>query len=50
MTTDETGSAVVENLPLGKYRVEEKKTPEGYTWNAKGEEVTLPMPDRIPQS
>lgn len=25
VTTDETGSAVVENLPLGKYRVEEKK-------------------------
>ena len=41
VTTDETGSAVVENLPLGKYRVEEKKTPEGYTWNAKGEEVTF---------
>jgi len=30
VTTDETGSAVIENLPLGKYRVEEKKTPEGY--------------------
>ena len=41
VTTDETGSTVVENLPLGKYRVEEKKTPEGYTWNAKGEEVTF---------
>ena len=41
VTTDETGSAVVENLPLGKYRVEEKKAPEGYTWNAKGEEVTF---------
>lgn len=25
VTTDETGSAVIENLPLGKYRVEEKK-------------------------
>lgn len=41
VTTDETGSAVIENLPLGKYRVEEKKAPEGYTWNAKGEEVTF---------
>lgn len=41
VTTDETGSTVVENLPLGKYRVEEKKAPEGYTWNAKGEEVTF---------
>lgn len=36
VTTDETGSAVIENLPLGTYRVEEKKAPEGYTWNAKG--------------
>ena len=26
VTTDETGSAVIENLPLGKYRVEEKKS------------------------
>ena len=41
VTTDETGSAVIENLPFGKYRVEEKKAPEGYTWNAKGEEVTF---------
>ena len=41
VTTDETGSAVIENLPLGTYRVEEKKAPEGYTWNAKGEEVTF---------
>lgn len=41
VTTDENGSAVIENLPLGKYRVEEKKAPEGYTWNAKGEEVTF---------
>ena len=41
VTTDETGSAVIENLPLGKYRVEEKKAPEGYTWNAKGEKVTF---------
>lgn len=29
VTTDETGSAVVENLPLGKYRVEEKKNAGG---------------------
>lgn len=41
VTTDETGSAVIENLPLGTYRVEEKKAPEGYTWNAKGEKVTF---------
>lgn len=41
VTTDETGSAVIENLPLEKYRVEEKKAPEGYTWNAKGEKVTF---------
>lgn len=41
VTTDETGSTIIENLPLGTYRVEEKKAPEGYTWNAKGEEVTF---------
>lgn len=39
VTTDESGKAVVENLPLGKYRIEEVTAPEGYVLNASSQEV-----------
>lgn len=33
LTTDETGSATVKNLPLGRYKVVEKTAPEGFVQN-----------------
>lgn len=39
VTTDEEGKAVVENLPLGKYRIEEVTAPEGYVLHASSKEV-----------
>lgn len=41
VTTDETGKAVIENLPLGKYRVEEKTAPSGFVLQADSQEITL---------
>lgn len=41
VTTDAEGNAVVENLPLGKYRIEEVAAPEGYVLNASSQEVEL---------
>lgn len=39
VTTDADGKAVVENLPLGKYRIEEVTAPEGYVLNASSQEI-----------
>lgn len=39
VTTDGEGKAVVEDLPLGKYRIEEVTAPEGYVLNASSKEV-----------
>ncbi len=39
VTTDGKGKAVIEALPLGKYRIEEVTAPEGYVLNASSEEV-----------
>lgn len=39
VTTDEEGKAVVADLPLGKYRIEEVTAPEGYVLNASSKEV-----------
>ena len=33
LTTDETGSATIKNLPLGNYRVVERTAPEGFVHN-----------------
>lgn len=41
VTTDADGKAVAENLPLGKYRIEEVTAPEGYVLNASSQEVEL---------
>lgn len=39
VTTDADGKAMVENLPLGKYRIEEVTGPEGYVLNASSQEI-----------
>lgn len=39
VTTDADGKAVVTDLPLGKYRIEEVTAPEGYVLNASSQEV-----------
>ena len=39
VTTDGEGKAVIEDLPLGKYRIEEVTAPEGYVLNASSKEV-----------
>lgn len=41
VTTDENGKAVIEDLPLGKYRVEEVKAPYGFTLNTSVKEVNF---------
>lgn len=41
VTTDENGEAFVEDLPLGTYRIIEKKAPTGFVWNDKPIEVTF---------
>lgn len=39
VTTDEEGKATVEDLPLGKYRIEEVTAPDGYVLNTSAQEV-----------
>lgn len=46
VTTDETGQAVIENLPLGKYRVEEITAPSGYVLNAESKEIEFTYKDQ----
>lgn len=46
ITTDYTGYAKLDNLPLGKYYVKEKKTAEGYVLDEKIREVDLTYRDQ----
>ena len=39
--TDKDGKALVENLPLGTYRIEEIKAPEGFVLNGEAQTVTF---------
>lgn len=41
VTTDETGTAVTEELPLGEYQVQEVTAPEGYILNGTTQTVIL---------
>ena len=44
--TDEKGTAVVENLPLGTYRIEETKAPVGFVLNKEPQTVTFAYADQ----
>ena len=46
--TDEKGSAVVEDLPLGSYRIEETKAPFGFILNKEPQTVTFAYADQEP--
>ncbi len=46
VTTDGEGKAVVEDLPLGKYRIEEVTAPEGYALNASSQEIEFVYADQ----
>lgn len=46
LTTDETGEAVLENLPLGKYLVIEKTAPYGFSLNTEAQEVVFVYEDQ----
>ena len=44
--TDEEGKAVLGDLPLGTYRVEETKAPVGFVLNAESQEITFLYKDQ----
>ena len=44
--TDEKGTAVVEDLPLGSYRIEETKAPFGFVLNKEPQTVTFAYADQ----
>lgn len=44
--TDENGTAVVEDLPLGTYRIEETKAPVGFVLNKEPQTVTFAYADQ----
>lgn len=46
ITTDETGYARLENLPLGKYYVKEKETAEGFVLDGEIREIDLTYRDQ----
>lgn len=46
LTTDENGEAVMENLPLGKYRVVEKEAPYGFSLHTEAQEVIFSYEDQ----
>ncbi len=46
ITTDDTGIAKLENLPLGKYYVKEKETAEGYVLDVEIREIDLTYRDQ----
>ncbi len=46
ITTDDTGIAKLENLPLGKYYIQEKKTAEGYVLDGEIREIDLTYRDQ----
>ena len=41
LVTDKDGKALMENLPLGTYRVEETKAPEGFVLNGEAQTITF---------
>ena len=46
MTTDESGKAVLKDLPLGAYQVVEKTAPEGFVLNPEEQKVTFAYVDQ----
>ena len=44
--TDKNGEAVIKDLPLGKYRVKETKTPAGFVLNPDSQEVSFIYKDQ----
>ena len=46
VTTDKNGEAVIKDLPLGKYRVKETKTPVGFVLNPDSQEVSFIYKDQ----
>ena len=46
VTTDKNGEAVIKDLPLGKYRVKETKTPAGFVLNPDSQEVAFIYKDQ----
>ena len=46
VTTNKNGEAVIRDLPLGKYRVKETKTPAGFVLNPDSQEVSLIYKDQ----
>lgn len=50
VTTNKNGEAVIKDLPLGKYRVKETKTPAGFVLNPDSQEVAFIYKDQnIPE-
>lgn len=45
LTTDASGDASIDNLSLGKYRIEEVTAPVGYVLNEEAKEITLAYAD-----
>lgn len=46
LVTDKDGKASIENLPLGTYRVEETKAPEGFVLNGEAQTITFDYADQ----
>ena len=46
LVTDKDGKASIENLPLGTYRVEEIKAPEGFVLNGEAQTITFAYADQ----
>ena len=46
LVTDKDGKASIENLPLGTYRVEETKAPEGFVLNGEAQTITFAYTDQ----
>lgn len=46
LVTDKDGKASIENLPLGTYRVEETKAPEGFVLNGEAQTITFAYADQ----
>ena len=46
LVTDKDGKASIENLPLGTYRAEETKAPEGFVLNGEAQTITFVYADQ----